>query len=403
MHKRGIRRPKVGIDPLEARAVPISQVRGTLPERIVYKYLTDRLYLSPEVDFTFQCLAGHHRVLTKDLQWKKISELREGDKLLNFTSERVGCNHGQRQWEVGTVIHNKPSIEDTLKITLSNGQEIICTPEHPWLARYNPPKRDWSKRTSQNWVKAKDLKIGAYIPKFIDTWEEDRSYESGYIAAFIDGEGSIIHGKTSTGGHCMALTATQNEGVVLDEYIKCVNHLGFDFSDYNYSHITDKRHDIRIKGGRSETIRLLGTCRPQKLGTQFEPDKLGKLTRIQDVKIVDIAPNGEYEIYKLAVDNETYIAEGFGMHNSSMLGGRMMLGGIVADFVFPIKRIVIQVQGVTHRDFLRMRKDTEQVEILEDFGYDVFGIDDTTIYNAPLFEQTMQRIFDLWGSESETG
>ena len=85
---------------------------------------------------------------------------------------------------------------------------------------------------------------------------------------------------------------------------------------------------------------------------------------------------------------------------SSMLGGRMQFGGMVADFVFPLLRIVIQVQGVTHRDFLQMRKDSEQKSILEDFGYDVYGIDDTTIYNAPMFEQIIKRIFDLWGSST---
>jgi len=108
-------------------------------------------------------------------------------------------------------------------------------------------------------------------------------------------------------------------------------------------------------------------------------------------------------LYKYLTDR-LFLAPGVDFtFQSSMLGGRMMLGGIVADFVFPLMRIVIQVQGVTHRDYLRMRKDVEQAEILEDFGYEVYGIDDTTIYNAPLFEQTIQRIFDLWGSEAETG
>jgi len=84
---------------------------------------------------------------------------------------------------------------------------------------------------------------------------------------------------------------------------------------------------------------------------------------------------------------------------TSLVGGRIVLGGIVADFMFPLLRIVIQIQGPTHRDFLRMRKDQEQTAILEDFGYKVYGIDDSTVYNAPLFEQTVRRIFDLWGSE----
>lgn len=54
LHRRGLSRPEVGEDPLEARAVPHSMVRGTLPERIIYKSLMQEFHLVPEVDFNFQ-------------------------------------------------------------------------------------------------------------------------------------------------------------------------------------------------------------------------------------------------------------------------------------------------------------------------------------------------------------
>ena len=50
-HRRGIHRPLVGEDPLEARAV--QNVVGSLPERIVYKYLVSRLRMVPDADFDF--------------------------------------------------------------------------------------------------------------------------------------------------------------------------------------------------------------------------------------------------------------------------------------------------------------------------------------------------------------
>jgi very-short-patch-repair endonuclease len=53
-HRRGIFRPKVGEDPLEARAVPKTLVKGTLPERIVFRYLVERLGMISGVDFDFQ-------------------------------------------------------------------------------------------------------------------------------------------------------------------------------------------------------------------------------------------------------------------------------------------------------------------------------------------------------------
>lgn len=54
LHRRGVRRPRIGDDPLEARAISKSQLRGTLPERIVYKYLVEQLHFVPGVDFRFQ-------------------------------------------------------------------------------------------------------------------------------------------------------------------------------------------------------------------------------------------------------------------------------------------------------------------------------------------------------------
>lgn len=85
---------------------------------------------------------------------------------------------------------------------------------------------------------------------------------------------------------------------------------------------------------------------------------------------------------------------------TSMAGGRMFLGGIVADFVLPLLRMVIQVQGSTHRGYLRQKKDEEQAATLADFGYTVYEIDDIVIYNEGEFEQRMGRIFNMWGSST---
>ena len=80
---------------------------------------------------------------------------------------------------------------------------------------------------------------------------------------------------------------------------------------------------------------------------------------------------------------------------SSQNGGRLELGGIVADFLFPMMRIVIQVQGPTHDTLLRSKKDTEQEGTLAEMGYMVFALDDDTIYNEYLFEEWMRRAFGL--------
>lgn len=80
---------------------------------------------------------------------------------------------------------------------------------------------------------------------------------------------------------------------------------------------------------------------------------------------------------------------------SSLAGGRLELGGIVADFLFPIKMMVLQVQGPTHTGFLRMRKDEEQRGMLESMGYSVVFLDEELIYNETKFDEEMRKIFGL--------
>lgn len=82
---------------------------------------------------------------------------------------------------------------------------------------------------------------------------------------------------------------------------------------------------------------------------------------------------------------------------SSLDGGRAELGGIVADFLFVTRKMVINVQGPTHEGFLRMRKDEEQRGILENMGYNVYDITDEEIYNEAIFEDKIRRLFNLSG------
>ena len=82
---------------------------------------------------------------------------------------------------------------------------------------------------------------------------------------------------------------------------------------------------------------------------------------------------------------------------SSLQGGRLELGGIVADFMFEWMRIIVQVQGPTHGEFLRGRKDNEQKEILEEMGFRVLEITDTRIYNEYSLEDWLRRNFGLRG------
>lgn len=79
---------------------------------------------------------------------------------------------------------------------------------------------------------------------------------------------------------------------------------------------------------------------------------------------------------------------------SSQDGGRLELGGIVADFLFERRRIVIQVQGPTHAGYLRSQKDKEQTDALMELGYTVYELQESVIYSAQELENWMRSHID---------
>lgn len=80
---------------------------------------------------------------------------------------------------------------------------------------------------------------------------------------------------------------------------------------------------------------------------------------------------------------------------SSLDGGRLEFGGIVADFIFEWMKIIIRVQGPTHSDFLRFRKDEEQLMALEEMGYTVYDIEVSALADAYQTDEVNRKIFSL--------
>jgi very-short-patch-repair endonuclease len=82
---------------------------------------------------------------------------------------------------------------------------------------------------------------------------------------------------------------------------------------------------------------------------------------------------------------------------SSLEGGRMEYGGLVADFLFPWLKVIVQVQGPTHSLFRRKAKDAEQFGILRELGYTVLYLEEHTCYSAIALENWQRRNFNMTG------
>ena len=101
-------------------------------------------------------------------------------------------------------------------------------------------------------------------------------------------------------------------------------------------------------------------------------------------------------IYKALVEQYHFVPDVDFDFQSSLQGGRLETGGIVADFLFKILRIVINPLGPTHYEFLRMAKDIEQIQALEDLGYTVYMIDEHDVYNEEKMNEILRRIFGIY-------
>jgi very-short-patch-repair endonuclease len=80
-------------------------------------------------------------------------------------------------------------------------------------------------------------------------------------------------------------------------------------------------------------------------------------------------------------------------YQSSIEGGRIEMGGLVADFLFPTLRIVINPLGPQHYEFRATKKDEEQIQILAEMGYQVYMIDQSVVYDEFQLEEFLRRVF----------
>lgn len=87
---------------------------------------------------------------------------------------------------------------------------------------------------------------------------------------------------------------------------------------------------------------------------------------------------------------------------TSMLGGRMELGGLVADFIFPVVGVIVQVQSMWHNLSLEFKvRDQDQAAVLQSMGYVVFEIWPNTIEDQAALDLWIERnIMHLWGTSA---
>ncbi len=122
------------------------------------------------------CLPKGTLVLTAELKWVPIEDLKVGDRV-------IGTNRGlhRRKLTESRIRATFYRMSNLYKITTSHGT-VYSSPEHPWLTH------------GSRWLQADQLKVGQHLrfissprPSLPDTLE----YKMGYIAGVTEGDGYL--------------------------------------------------------------------------------------------------------------------------------------------------------------------------------------------------------------------
>ncbi len=266
------------------------------------------------------CCGPDTRILTADLRWVRAGDLVPGDKLLGFDEEsrpslqesakRVGRFFVPSLVETADII-KRPCYE----LEFDDGTVVCCSSGHRWLVSKG------GVVGCHTWAQTSNLVPGASkVIKPLSVWDaEDSSYETGYLAAAYDGEGTLHQSRTSAGLFRTSLEFTQAANAMLLEVERCLKVLGFEHKSYVYP---NRRRDGQARqdshrlviAKNSDCLRLLGSVRPVRL---LENLDLGRLARINGdvVKLVRKDFIGEQDVVYLNTTSRTYFAEGLASHN----------------------------------------------------------------------------------------
>jgi len=160
------------------------------------------------------------------------------------------------------------------------------------------------------WVRTDNLKEGDELRDFVAPWEVQRSYDAGWLAGMLDGEGTV-EGKTA-GTHGLRVGVSQRPGDELNRIKDLMSRFGIPLGAPTGS---GSAIAIRVLG-MAASLRLLGSIRPSRLLREVSWEGVGLPMKDSRVKVVCIIPLGVKELVGIETSTRTLIAEGVVSHNS---------------------------------------------------------------------------------------
>jgi|SaaInlV_165m_DNA_1040744.scaffolds.fasta_scaffold08069_4 SpoVK/Ycf46/Vps4 family AAA+-type ATPase len=260
------------------------------------------------------CHTPDTRILTTDLKWVPAKDISEGDEIWALDEHRsekqsLTGRETSRKFKKGKVISSFTARKECVRVHLDTGESYVCTVDHPWLSS------GAFGRGGRNleWQQAKDLLERPDLCRPFIPWETDESWEAGWIAGMLDGEGNVRYGREKqASGVAIVQTLGKTANKMKDVITKYCN-----FSD-KIRKVPGNKDQLRMisVGGFSDAASLIGRVRADRLINKF--DFSGTIVQNNHpAKVVRLELIGMQEIQSIETDAHTYFAEGFAVHNTT--------------------------------------------------------------------------------------
>jgi hypothetical protein len=299
------------------RQLSMVPVSGLLPLTLPEMALIGGQFISfgTAIDYNLveqYCLSPDTKILTTDLRWATLGEARIGDELIGFDENAIARD--RRRFKRTRIEHLSRVTLPSVKITMSNGIEVICSRNHRWLS-LSPCGGNIRWRDTRTEVRS--LSVGNQIYTLGPPWAEENTRESGWLAGVIDGEGWLSKAQ----GNPMGIA--QCPGEIHSAVHAALASRGFTCGDRATDDSEDSTTDCRtvsILGGFTQKLRLLGSVRPlrllQKAPVMWEGTSVGASEVTTIVSIEDV---GEVDLISIGTGTQTLVANGLLSHNSIYL------------------------------------------------------------------------------------
>lgn len=264
-------------------------------------------------------------VLTADLNWVRIKDLKTGDEVVGVDEYPPGGRGAGRKFQSATILDKWIVEKEAFRIVFDSGKEIVATGDHPFLCRKRGgTEAIWRKVSERDKFQHKSTAIGPgdEIRFVTDTWDSHLDFEDGWFSGLLDGEGSL---RAKDGGG-VELTVSQVDGPVLRRAAEYLRDNGYP------AHV---EVDKRKKGEKSklgdqpvyklvinqmpEIFRIIGRLQPSRFAGR-RPWDGKKLPKNEGwAKVISVEKIGVRKMVDVRTSTGTFIAEGFVTHNCSTL------------------------------------------------------------------------------------